>query len=96
MDSHQAFLPDAIGVIQIRSRRICAGIQNPWMDFSLPSMARDTRFPAGMTSLHIIWQSRINNSKKHVKSIIIQTITVNNSNRVKVMTYYQSNMKDPD
>jgi len=27
-----------------------AGIQTPWMDMSLPSMALDTRFPAGMTS----------------------------------------------
>ncbi|MGZ8161815.1 MAG: hypothetical protein ACXWTT_02990 [Methylobacter sp.] len=26
-----------------------AGIQAPWMDRSLPSMALDTRFPAGMT-----------------------------------------------
>jgi len=31
-----------------------AGIQAPWMDFSLPSMALDTRFPAGMTSFRII------------------------------------------
>jgi len=38
-----------------------AGIQAPGMDFSLPSMALDTRFPAGMTSLRIIWQSRISN-----------------------------------
>jgi hypothetical protein len=30
-----------------------AGIQAPWMDLSLPSMALDTRFPAGMTNLHI-------------------------------------------
>jgi hypothetical protein len=27
-----------------------AGIQAPWMDLSSPSMALDTRFPAGMTS----------------------------------------------
>jgi hypothetical protein len=26
----------------------------PWMDLSLPSMALDTRFPAGMTSSDII------------------------------------------
>ncbi|WP_411727139.1 hypothetical protein [Methyloglobulus sp.] len=31
-----------------------AGIQVPWMDLSLPSMALDTRFPAGMTSLLLI------------------------------------------
>jgi hypothetical protein len=31
-----------------------AGIQAPWMDLSLPSMALDTRFPAGMTSLRLI------------------------------------------
>jgi hypothetical protein len=31
-----------------------AGIQAPWMDLSLPSMALDTRFLAGMTSLRII------------------------------------------
>ena len=30
------------------------------MDLSLPSLALDTRFPAGMTSLCIIWQSRTN------------------------------------
>jgi hypothetical protein len=30
-----------------------AGIQTPWMDLNLPSMALDTRFPAGMTSLRI-------------------------------------------
>ena len=30
-----------------------AGIQAPWMDLSSPSMALDTRFPAGMTSLRI-------------------------------------------
>jgi hypothetical protein len=30
-----------------------AGIQAPWMDLSSPSMALDTRFPAGMTSLGI-------------------------------------------
>ena len=28
-----------------------AGIQSPWMASSLPSMALDTRFPAGMTHL---------------------------------------------
>ncbi|WP_411725872.1 hypothetical protein [Methyloglobulus sp.] len=26
-----------------------AGIQAPWMAWNLPSMALDTRFPAGMT-----------------------------------------------
>jgi len=31
-----------------------AGIQSPWMGLSLPSMALDTRFPAGMTNLRII------------------------------------------
>ena len=31
-----------------------AGIQAPWMDLSLPSLALDTRFPAGMTSFFII------------------------------------------
>jgi hypothetical protein len=31
-----------------------AGIQAPWMDLSLPSMALDTRFPASMTSVGII------------------------------------------
>ena len=31
-----------------------AGIQAPWMDLSLPSMALDTHFPASMTSLCII------------------------------------------
>jgi hypothetical protein len=31
-----------------------AGIQAPWMDLSLPSMALDTRFPASMTSFRII------------------------------------------
>jgi len=31
-----------------------AGIQAPWMGLSLPSMALDTRFPAGMTGLGII------------------------------------------
>jgi hypothetical protein len=41
------------GLMQIRSRRICAGIQSPWMDLNLPSMALDTRFPAGMTGLRI-------------------------------------------
>jgi hypothetical protein len=30
-----------------------AGIQASWMDLSSPSMALDTRFPAGMTSLQI-------------------------------------------
>jgi hypothetical protein len=30
-----------------------AGIQAPWTDLSLLSMALDTRFPAGMTSLRI-------------------------------------------
>jgi hypothetical protein len=28
-----------------------AGNQEPWMDLSLPSMALDARFPAGMTAL---------------------------------------------
>jgi hypothetical protein len=46
--------PEPFGLIQIRSRRICAGIQAPWMDLSLPSMALDTRFPAGMTGLRKI------------------------------------------
>ncbi|MDD5266088.1 MAG: hypothetical protein PHO08_03020 [Methylococcales bacterium] len=31
-----------------------AGIQSPRMDLSLPSMALDTRYPAGMTSFRII------------------------------------------
>jgi hypothetical protein len=31
-----------------------AGIQAPWMDLSLPSLALDTRFPSGMTSFFII------------------------------------------
>jgi len=31
------------GLMQICSRQICAGIQAPWMDLSLPSMALDTR-----------------------------------------------------
>ncbi len=31
-----------------------AGIQIPWMDLSLPSMAQDARFPAGMTNSRII------------------------------------------
>jgi hypothetical protein len=46
--------PEPFGLMQIRSRRICAGIQAPWMDLSLPSMALDTRFPAGMTGLRKI------------------------------------------
>ena len=46
--------PKPYGLMQIRSRRICAGTQAPWMDLSLPSMALNTRFPAGMTSLRII------------------------------------------
>ncbi|WP_322275800.1 hypothetical protein [Methylicorpusculum sp.] len=29
-------------------------IQTPWMDLSLPSLALDPRFPAGMTSLCVI------------------------------------------
>jgi hypothetical protein len=36
--------------VQIRSRRICAGIQAAWIARSLPSMALDIRFPAGMTT----------------------------------------------
>jgi len=28
-----------------------AGIQAPWMGLSLPSMALDARFPAGMTGM---------------------------------------------
>jgi hypothetical protein len=31
-----------------------AGIQGPWMDLSLTSLALDTRYPAGMTSFFII------------------------------------------
>ena len=31
-----------------------AGIQVPWMDLCLPSMALDTRFPSGMTSFCVI------------------------------------------
>ncbi|WP_322274141.1 hypothetical protein [Methylicorpusculum sp.] len=30
------------------------GIQAPWMDLSLPSLALDPRFPARMTSLYVI------------------------------------------
>ncbi len=41
------------GLMQICSRQICAGIQAPCMALSLPSMALDTRFPAGMTNLRI-------------------------------------------
>jgi len=38
----------------IRSRALTgAEIQTPWTDRSLPSVALDTRFPAGMTSLFI-------------------------------------------
>ncbi len=29
-----------------------AGIQSPWTDLSIPSMALDARFPAGMTVLN--------------------------------------------
>ena len=35
--------------MQIRSQRICAGIQATWTYLRLPSLALDTRFPAGMT-----------------------------------------------
>jgi len=31
-----------------------AGIQTTWMYLSLPSMALDTRFPAGMTNSYLI------------------------------------------
>ena len=41
------------GLMQICSRQICAGIQAPWMGLRLPSMALDTRLPAGMTGLRI-------------------------------------------
>jgi hypothetical protein len=37
--THKSVIPSWIAVIQA-----------PWMDISLPSMALDTRFPAGMTS----------------------------------------------
>jgi len=37
------------GLMQICSRQICAGIQTTWKYLSSPSMALDTRFPAGMT-----------------------------------------------
>jgi hypothetical protein len=43
-----------ITIIRIVIPAWIAGIQTPWMDFSLPSLALDTRFPAGMTSLRII------------------------------------------
>jgi len=46
--------PEPFGLMQIRSRRICAGIQAPWMGLRLPSMALDARFPAGMTKSRII------------------------------------------
>ena len=36
-----------------------ASIQAPCMHLSLPYIALNTRFSAGMTSLSIIWQSRI-------------------------------------
>jgi len=38
------------GLMQICSRQICAGIQTTWMFLGPPSMALDTRFPAGMTN----------------------------------------------
>ena len=37
-------------LMQICSRQICAGIQSIGMYLSSPSMALDTRFPAGMTN----------------------------------------------
>ena len=37
-------------LMQICSRQICAGIQDTWTYLSSPSMALDTRFPAGMTT----------------------------------------------
>ena len=43
-----------------------AGIQAPGMDFSLPSMALDIRFPASMMSYRIIWQSRINENERRI------------------------------
>jgi hypothetical protein len=39
------------GLMQICSRQICAEIQAPWMDLSLPSMALDTGIRADMTVL---------------------------------------------
>jgi hypothetical protein len=45
--------PEPFGLMQICSRQICAGIQAPWMNLDLPSMALDTCFPAGMTGLRI-------------------------------------------
>jgi len=44
-------LPDAKPTFKHVIPAGIAGIQTPWMDFRLPSMALDTRFPAGMTSL---------------------------------------------
>ena len=41
--------PAPFGSMQIRSQRICAGIQATWTYLRLPFMALDTRFPAGMT-----------------------------------------------
>jgi hypothetical protein len=52
MDSRQAILPDALRVnANLFQTDLC---RNPGsMDgLSLPSMALDTRFPVGMTSLH--------------------------------------------
>ena len=42
-----------VGQVQQARRELAllAGIQIPWMDFGLPSMALDTRFPAGMTNI---------------------------------------------
>jgi len=40
---HEAVIPAGI-----------AGIQTTWTYLSLPSMALDTRFPAGMTSSYIL------------------------------------------
>jgi hypothetical protein len=58
MDSRQAILPVALRVNAnlfqtdlCRTRKSAKRIQAPWMDLSLPSMALDTRFPAGMTIL---------------------------------------------
>jgi hypothetical protein len=54
MDSRQAVLPDALRVnVNLFQTDLC---RNPGsMDgFVLPSMALDTRFPAGMTNLRII------------------------------------------
>jgi hypothetical protein len=54
MDSRQAVLPGALWVNANLFQTDLCWNPVPWMALSLPSMALDTRFPAGMTSFLII------------------------------------------